>query len=350
MKFIFGVLRYLFIIAVLFIGGIILYGTLTEYKPEPGLVENIEINGNANTSADSSISILNWNIGFGGLGAEMDFFYDGGDMVRASREQWNGHMDGIVNTLLESHEIDVYMLQEVDQHSKRSYYINQFDSIGKTLPNFQSAFGLNYNVQHVPLPFTNPMGKVFSGVATYSKFPILGATRHQYPGAFAWPTRIFFLDRCFLTVRIEYGEHEIVLINTHNSAYDKTGELKAEEMAMLKEYVVNEYNNGNYVIVGGDFNQCPPDFNPETFVVDKYEGFIPPAMPQGYIPEGWQVAYDASYPTNRHLNTPYNQKSFTTLIDFYFVSPNIRVEQVETLNLDFAFSDHQPVLLKVQIM
>ena len=29
--------------------------------------------------------------------------------------------------------------------------------------------------------------------------------------------------------------------------------------------MLEEYEKGNYIVVGGDWNQCPPDFKPNTF-------------------------------------------------------------------------------------
>lgn len=348
MKYLFKAIGYLFIIAFLFFGGIILYGTLTEYKPEPGSKLSVEIEGAGNSLPGDTIHFLNWNIGFGGLGAKMDFFYDGGSRVRAEKEEWESYQEGIIRTLHDAGPVDLFLLQEVDKQSKRSWFTDQFGQISKALPGYSASFGLNYNVQHVPLPFTNPLGKVYSGVATFSRLKATTATRYQYPGSFPWPTRIFFLDRCFLVHRIPLSNHELIVINTHNSAYDETGELKAAEMKMLSDFAQEEFSKGNYVVVGGDFNQCPPGFDPTAFSSAEYDGFIPPAMPEGFIPGDWQVVYDAGIPTNRHLNTPYSAgTSFTTLIDYYFVSPNVEVLSVRTMDLDFAYSDHQPVRLSV---
>lgn len=341
-------IKLLLVAAVLFFGGIILYGTITEYKPVPESHETTAILGKTtNKAVTDTIRLLNWNIGYGGLGEEMDFFYDGGKSVRAPKATWDKDMRGILETLTRHSAIDFYLIQEVDVASKRSYYINQFDSIGSVLDNYSSAFAVNYNVQHVPLPFTRPLGKVYSGVATYSAHTVSEAARYQYPGSFSWPTRIFFLDRCFLVTAIPWNGQTLIIINTHNSAYDDTGELKAQEMSMLMKFATNEYNKGNYVIIGGDFNQCPPTFNAHTFEPSGFEGYAPPAMPDSYIPDGWETAYDASVPTNRHLDRPLSDNSFKTVIDFYIVSPNVQVNTVKGIDLGFAYSDHQPVYLEV---
>jgi endonuclease/exonuclease/phosphatase family metal-dependent hydrolase len=349
-KIAFTLLKLVLVLAVLFFGGIILYGTITEYKPKPESHEAISVNEVPGSQTPSdTIRLLNWNIGFGGLGAEMDFFYDGGKSVRAPRTVWDKDMNGILQTLTQSSNIDFYLLQEVDVASKRSYFVNQFDSIGDYLQRYASAFAVNYNVQHVPLPFTRPLGKVYSGVATFSAHQVAEAQRYQYPGSFPWPTRIFFLDRCFLVTAIPWKSSTLLVINTHNSAYDETGELKAQEMAMLMNYATDAYKKGHYVIIGGDFNQCPPGFNPHAYEPDGFTGFAPPAMPDNFIPDGWKTAFDDQVPTNRHLDRPFSDASFKTVIDFYIVSPNVQIQTIQGIDLNFAYSDHQPVYLEVTL-
>src|SRR3712207_7070413 len=44
-------------------------------------------------------------------------------------------------------------------------------------------------------------------------------------------------------------------INTHCSAYDKGGKMKLEQMKYLSQFIDSEYKKGNYVLVGGDWNQ-----------------------------------------------------------------------------------------------
>jgi endonuclease/exonuclease/phosphatase family metal-dependent hydrolase len=350
-KFLLRTIFVLLILAILFVGGILIYGTITEYKPEPGLIEEVALTGTpSETFPDSTIRIFNWNLGFGGLGEEMDFFYDGGKQVRAPRHIWDKDFSGMLSVMRKQNDIDFFLIQEIDLHSKRSYYVNMYDSLRNSLPGYASAFGTNYQVQHVPLPFTRPLGMIHSGLATYTRYPAVQIQRHQYPGAFPWPTRIFFLDRCFLTMRINMQDgKELLLINTHNSAYDETGELKAAEMEALKHYANREYEKGNYVIIGGDLNQCPPDFDPHTFETGTYTGFIPPAMSESYIQEGWTCSYDPKVPTNRHLDTPLDSLSFKTLIDFFIISPNLEQISVETLDLGFTYTDHNPILLELSI-
>jgi hypothetical protein len=62
-------------------GILILVLTATEYRPED--TEAVTVNGkySKTLSAGDSIRVLTWNIGYGALGDNADFFMDGGSHV-----------------------------------------------------------------------------------------------------------------------------------------------------------------------------------------------------------------------------------------------------------------------------
>jgi endonuclease/exonuclease/phosphatase family metal-dependent hydrolase len=296
------------------------------------------------------LDLLIWNIGYGGLDSSMDFFYDGGSRMRPSEEGVLRNMGGILETLAPFQQVDFILLQEVDRDSKRSYHHNQYQIIGEHFPQHSTWFGLNYNVSFVPVPLKNPMGKVESGLMTLSAYPPAKVTRHTFPGNYSWPTRLFMLDRCFLVTRHPVsGGKELLVINTHNSAYDD-GTLRNLQMSFLKEFLLTEFENGNYMIVGGDWNQTPHAVSP------RLPGYQFDTIDFTYIEKdfpapGWTWAYDTDLPTNRRVDQPFDPiSSLTTIIDCFLVSPNIRVEEVQCINTGFAFSDHQPVRLKARLI
>src|ERR1043165_370650 len=113
----------LLISAVLYVGGMILFGVLTKYKPAP--VETVELvnpknqKENPNVLNDSSYTFMIWNLGYGGLGKEVDFFYDEGKMVTSPKEHVAKNVAGIKDQLVQNNAVDFIMLQEVDRDSKR---------------------------------------------------------------------------------------------------------------------------------------------------------------------------------------------------------------------------------------
>ena len=68
---------------------------------------------------------------------------------------------------------------------------------------------------------------------------------------------------------------------------------------------------------------------------------------------GWQFLMDASVPSCRSLDQPYagaDREGFQYyLIDGFIVSGNVTVQSLENLDLDFACSDHNPVLMQVAL-
>lgn len=338
---------------------VILHGTVTDYQPEEKIT--VEITGKATQKVieDSIISLVTWNVGFGGLGAKDLFFYDDNGTLSTShpvispKENSNNNQKGMAD-FVKNTKVDFYLFQEVDKDAKRSYHNNQYEMLEKEAPNYVGTFATNYKVKRVPLPvlqFWNTLGKVESGLASYSKYETKEATRYQFPGNYSWPMRVFQLDRCFLVNRFDTKNgKELVVINTHNSAYDKGGVLKKQQTAYLKKYITSEYEKGNYVIVGGDWNQCPPYFPFDKLMPGKGKGYETLNIDADYLPEDWLWVYDPLMPTNRKSSEVYNEgETFTTLIDFFLISPNITVEKVKAINQHFEFSDHQPVYVELRL-
>jgi len=348
MKKILKIVLYLLILVLLAFGGFLLYATVTDYKPE----EQVKLYENDSPDAFNDTSVINlmiWNIGYAGLDAEMDFFYDGGEKVRTSSEHTEVNLEAIEAYLSTQDTVDFFLLQEVDVNSKRSYGLNQYDSLVKIFPDYVPVFAANYDVFFVPVPIAKPMGKVRGGLLTLSRYKPLESVRYSFPGNFDWPKSLFMLDRCFLVNRYPLeNEKELLVINTHNSAYDD-GSLREEQMQYLKNFMTEEYRQGNYIIVGGDWNQSPPGFK-ANYSDDIPDNEDRQDISKDYLPAGWTWMYDADKPTNRRLKKPYKRGNTpTALIDFYLLSPNIESLEVHTIDLGFKHSDHQPVRAAVKL-
>ena len=324
--------------------GFLTYASLTDFQPgESETVGDYEL---AEPLSDSgSYSILDWNIGYAGLGASMDFFYDGGKKVRETEDNTRRNMYMISTFLVDSDTVDFILLQEVDKAAKRSYFVNELDWLDRQLADFFPYFAPNYMVKFVPVPLKAPMGKVESGIVTFSRPLAQNSVRISFPGNYSWPTKLFMLDRCFLVNRYPVSNgKDFILINTHNSAYDD-GSLRKGQMDYLKNYLLQQEALGNYVLVGGDWNQSPAGFTPD-FTNQLFDSINVTYIEQNFPNENWQWAYSNKKPTNRRVTTPYDkQTSLTTVIDLYLASPNIDIEEVRTIDLQFENSDHQPVVL-----
>ena len=350
MKKLLKALLILVLVIVLAAGGLLGFLTVTEYRPEavealsffdmpeqplPALTEG------------QSLSILSWNIGYAGLGAESDFFMDGGEGVSADEETVRHYLADIAAQITIG-DYDMVLLQEVDTDSKRTYRIDESAplSIG------QSVFAYNYSCPFVPIPWP-PMGKVHSGLMTSSEYRIDSAERVALPCPFSWPLRTANLKRCLLVSRLPVGESgkELVLVNLHLEAYDD-GEGKIAQTKQLADLVQEEYAKGNYVIAGGDFNQTFPEVMAEYPMINP-DYWAPGVLENDALPQGFSFFYDLEVPSCRLLNQPYEPLDVAHtqyyVIDGFLVSPNVKMERVMTLDLGFADSDHNPVNLRVTL-
>lgn len=337
-------IAFAFIFAILFM----VYSTITFYNPEREITLQVSLNPDT-VAISTPYQLITWNIGYAGLGDNMDFFYDGGKQTRDTKARTLENLDSIKKFILQN-RTDFIFLQEVDLASRRSYNTNQLQIISQAV-NYFTFFATNYQVSFVPVPLKNPMGNVNSGIMTLSRFTPMNAVRVQLPGLSPWPNRVFNLRRCLLVTRFPVSNgREFVLINTHNSAFEDDS-LKMAEMSFIRQVALSEYEKGNYVIIGGDWNQLPPNFPPDRFG-NAYEtkAFKPLSIESSFMPSGWQWAFDPSKPTNRYLDRPFSNQCRTVILDFFLLSPNIHITDIVTTDLKFRHSDHNPVKLSFVLL
>ncbi len=338
-------------LVLLILAAFLAFATFSDYKPVAKEAIGIANNNLPDTIPAGSLKLYTWNIGYCGLGAKMDFFYEGGTMVRPEKEYYERCRDGIIKQLSEFNKPDFILLQEVDQHSARTYLDDQVEHIHTALVDYSSMFAFNYKVPFVPLPPSSPMGKVQSGLLTLSKYKAVEATRYQFPSAYSWPKRLFMLDRCFMLSRYNVSNgKQLVIINTHNSAYADAADMRSDELQVLKNVIASEYAKGNYVIAGGDWNQNPLPYNMEKVQDGNLVYAISPGIPVDFLPSGFSWAFDPNRATNRNVDTPYSKgKTPTTIIDFLILSPNVSLISANTVQNNFEFADHQPVGIEVEL-
>ena len=346
-----------FFVLLIFLGLVLAFLTITEYNPEA--IETLSVEEGATVSVEDgmSLSFMSFNVGYAGLGKAEDFVLDGGQKTRPdSKDVVEDYLSGI-RDIIDAHSVDFYLLQEVDVSSRRSFNINQVEIIKNHIgESYSSVFAYNFKAVFVPFPLslTDFIGPVESGLQTVTRYDTESAERHQFPGAFDWPVRVVNLKRAMLITRheVEGSERELVVVNLHMSAYDSDGSLRNAEMAYLKTFMESEIEKDNYVIIGGDFNQTFPgaeDAFPTVFDPDDDAYYVAHPIGLDFLPEGYQFWYDASVPTCRSLNQPYDptdeENTQYYVIDGFIVSNNIRVDRVETLEYGFLYSDHNPVKL-----
>ena len=336
---------------VILAGGLIGYLTITEFRPA-SVQDAAQTAGqtSATLRAGESIRVLTFNTGYAGLDKSQDFFMDGGSGVSPTggRAKVEENLAGILVAIQEANAQIV--LQEVDQSSVRT---NRIDETAYYQQNtgLNAAYAVNYQCGFVPFPLP-PIGAVKSGVLTLSAYQPAQAQRQSLPVPFKWPIRVANLKRCLLVERIPVADsgRELVLINLHLEAYDD-GEGKVAQTRQLLDFIHQEYEKGNYVIAGGDFNQT---FEGVQRFGGSWEGkWTPGVFTEDELPQGVRLVYDPSLPTCRSLDQAYTgdrDNHVFYLIDGFLVTDNVQVEDVHTVDLDFAYSDHNPMLMQVTLL
>jgi endonuclease/exonuclease/phosphatase family metal-dependent hydrolase len=356
-------LKWTLISLVGYVALILLFGTLTDWQPE-GAETLTPAHQSALAPAsiqDSLVTLLSWNVGYGGIGAEDFFFYNKGDFfwtdlgtVRMSQDRVEANVSGQTGVLT-AIPSDFYLYQEVDTAARRSHYTNQLAEAIAAKPSYQVHYAPNFQSQRVPLPIFQPWdhyGYVHGGLISLAKYREKLAERIQLPGEFPWPTRLFQLDRCALrqVFPTSWGG-DFVVYNVHLSAYDEGGNIRRQQMNKVREMVIRDFEAGAYVVVGGDWNQLPPGFNWFSLnpTVETVE--LPKMIPHDFMPAGWKWAYDPGTATVRESDRPFDgHTNRLSLIDFFLVSPNLRILGAKGIDNGFTYSDHHPVTVKLKFL
>ena len=166
-------------------------------------------------------------------------------------------------------------------------------------------------------------------------------------------TKFTDLDRCFAVMRLPVeGGRELVLINSHMSAYDKGGLIRAQQLELLNSVMEEENQAGNYVIVGGDFNHALGEAAAEGFSSkQKFPEWVS-ILTEEELAEGISIVQaenELEVPTCRGADIPYTKGvNFTTVVDGFLVSDNVKAA-AENIDTDFGYSDHNPVLLRFEL-
>lgn len=327
--------------------------TITEFRPKDQ--ENVTIENAVQQKVEKgdSLTIVTWNIGYGGLDETEDFFMDGGTSKKsASKEMVENNLSDIAEQI-ETMNPDILMLQEVDRNSTRTHYYNEKAFLDEKLSHYENSFSNNYKSLWVPYPI--PMlGKVDSGIATYSKYGESEAVRVSLPCPFSYPVRLCNLKRCLMVNRIpvEGTQKELVIVNLHLEAYD-SGEGKEKQTKMLFEFLEEEEEKGNYVIAGGDFNQTFAGVDTTKFPTISEEYWQPGMIEVDELSDRFTFFMDENTASCRSLDKVLkgaDKENFQYyVIDGFIVSNNVRIEEVKAVDLSFKSSDHNPLRMKVTL-
>lgn len=328
---------------------------LIDYHRIGDMPLTVENSPTAQAQTDTEYTILSWNIGFGAYEPDFGFFMDGGTESWAfSRERLQSNLTMIASRL-QKQNADLYILQEVDTDSTRTYHLDERQMLQEAMSGMGSVFAQNYDSPFLMYPLTQPHGASKSGVLTLSPFAMTEASRVELPVETGL-SRLLDLDRCYSKTRIPVeGGSDLVLYNFHLSAYTTNPDTANRQLELLLDDMQAEYEAGNWCLAGGDFNK--------DLLGDSSQYFHVPAEDYGWakpLPEGLLDKYAISLaapldeehpvPSCRNADGPYRVGQFLVTIDGFLVSDNVEALDARVVDTSFANSDHNPVELDFRLI
>ncbi len=246
---------------------------------------------------------------------------------------------------------DIVTLQEIDYDSERSYNFNQAEHIAGKLSLQNASYLANWNKRYLPFPYWPPSvhyGRVNSGQAVLSGFPIISQKRHTLPepASNSFFYNAFYLERLLQETIISINGREVVVINVHLEAWDvKTREEHARILVALYRQ-----KSDKPVIIIGDFNSIPPyasklnnfpegepieDYtNDKTISIVLAEKSLKMAIPE------------ARYKKNEKQYFTYSSEKPYVCIDHIFYNEKIIPVKSDVIRDAGTGSDHFPVFFE----
>ena len=359
-----GILAALLVLALAVVGGYAAYLEYHYYRIPDNTPLEVANDQQAVLTTGEAYTAVTYNIGFGAYDQSYSFFMDTGCMADGTPVTGRYGKGRSAPAVLENTEnsveivtgldADFVLLQEVDQAADRSYQVPQDQMMAEAMGGYGHTFANNFHTPVLFYPLHDPHGAVQAGLMTFSRFRVDSALRRSYPVDESFPTKFFDLDRCFAVHRLPVeGGRELVLINSHMSAYDEGGRIRAAQLEMLNQVMAEELAAGSYVIVGGDFNHALGSDLVEAFPSGQLRPEWVAVLDEGDLTEGMTIARAenaAEVPTCRSADIPYEKGvNYVTVVDGFLVSDNIRWT-AENIDADFLASDHNPVRLTFTLL
>lgn len=316
-----------------------------------GELEYLEVVDKTETvlPVNEKVSLMSYNIGFGAYSDDYSFFMDGGEHGKALSAQAVKENLWEAMDVIGLHDPDILLLQEVDIDGTRSYHIDQTAQMIEEFDEHDSITAVNYDSPYFFYPLHDPIGKNKSGMMTMSKYNISKSWRKSLPVEDSL-YKYLDLDRAYTVTRISTEDQkQLTVYNVHLSAYTSDGSIADEQLKLLFEDMMSEYENGRYVIAAGDFNKDLLGDSSKYFERRDEDFTWAKPINTKLIPEGITLYSATNAPSCRNADSAYrgDGTDFVLTVDGMLASANVKVVSSETVDTGFSCSDHNPVKFEI---
>jgi len=318
---------------------------------------------------DTEYTVTTYSIGYGIFDSQFSYARDSGKMntgrhVNGLYTQTSNSGRAMTNTnriatFLNELKSDFYLLQDVDTGSTRSYLVNQQELLTNNVFGYSKSFTSNQHSKYIFYPLGKNIGLLNSGLLTMSRYTSTHSTRLQLPTTTDWLEKHSDLDHCanvsYIPISGQFNEgvqRYLVLINVEFMSYNRDVELLNQQWVAISEWMQYEYDNGNYVIVGGDFGYQIGSID-DVFLGEQALPEWLTTFPTSTIPENFSMVFannSNEVRTVRSGEMIYNKDvNLEMHVDGFIVSDNIEALSSEIIDTEFKTSNHNPVKLTFKL-
>lgn len=296
------------------------------------------------TTAPESLVVVSWNIAWA--------FGDGSEMRPGIAEKSEAAMEAALSSIaatLRGLAPDLVLLQEVDLGAHRSYGVNQAAWLAERVGLPYRVEGLSWDVRWLPFLPLRHAGRLRSGGAILSRFPLESAEIELLPKpqSYSWVYRRFYLYRYILRAELRLGAAALPVYTVHLEAFDPVNRgAQAEHLAEVLAAAPDPQ-----LILAGDLNSIPPEapldhaYPDEPHTDHRGERVISrlrevPGLQPAFPPSLLRERPDA------HLSFPAHAPS--RLLDHAFVGHAWEVVDARVVREAGTPSDHLPIVFRLR--
>jgi len=309
------------------------------------ITADVDASANAPRNRGDEVTVVSWNIHYGG-----------GPTLAVGRGQSRSEVIDYLDSIaahLRDWDADIVALQEVDRGALRSYDIDQLMWLAEATGMKYAAWTPTWDANWVPHPGVNPsshIGRVYSGQAILSRFPIEGAKHVRLPQ----PTEtgrlynLFYLHRHLTDTDISVGpDHTLRVVNAHLEAFEAANrQVHAEQT--IKQLGDSTHN----AILLGDMNCTPSEaklrkqFPDEPHTDMSHDDTIDKLRS---IPGISEVVPERVYEADEQAWFTFPAHEPNRRLDYIFHGSGLSLLRAEVPRLDNPPSDHLPVIARFRL-
>ncbi len=284
-------------------------------------------------------SILSWNLGYGGMGADAFSLYEGEKhRIRLTRSRIGENIEGIGKTL-DALDHDVVLLQEVAGKSILNRWHDLYARIqGSHIERYTHKKAPVFWLPFLPSTHNSEHSLVSAVRSTHSTEDGVHRLR-------AYETYAGLIKRHDSVVISRIAlKRPLTIIHIHLAAFDTHMRTRRAQLSEIIDLALGAHAHGP-VVIGGDWNMNLSD----TQIFDRPD--LPYLSPFAHdlIPKEWKLVRDQSTPSLRSGDRPWGKGAVTAVVDGFVASPDVIVHTVRSHDLGFVHSDHNPVELVLEV-